>query len=246
MYRRKFLGVAVVAAMGCSEGTGDEQPTSTTSGQIEVVSIAIGEETVTIGTDLQVEATLENTGDATMTETYEIMLNGIGTQDDITLEPGERETVSTTIPTTTFDAGSHEITARVDGNTATRSVKLEEVIQVPEQHIQNLKENLQGFSEFQAVKIERGTDGLYIRYVSPTKRQDLVDFQIAFVITTFLGEISENGMDPVGLRAIHILPNREPYLGWELKLEWAEKYARGVYSKEQVAQLVEGTVRPPD
>jgi len=91
-----------------TEVGGGGQPTDAPTAGIEVVGLTTDPESPTVGETVTVTATVENRGPDTTTRTVEIRGGGgVIASETVTLEPGERTTVS---GTTTFDApGSYEI-----------------------------------------------------------------------------------------------------------------------------------------
>ena len=91
-----------------TEVGGGGQPTDASTAGIEVVGLTTTPESPTVGETVTVTATVENRGPDTATRTVEIRGGGgVIASETVTLEPGERATVS---GTTTFDApGSYEI-----------------------------------------------------------------------------------------------------------------------------------------
>ncbi|NLV09714.1 hypothetical protein GOC74_07200 [Halomicrobium mukohataei] len=101
-----------------TEVGGGGQPTDASTAGIEVVGLTTDPESPTVGETVTVTATVENRGTDTATRTIEIRGGGGAiASETVTLEPGERTTVSGTV---TFDApGSYEIQGQNESVTVT-------------------------------------------------------------------------------------------------------------------------------
>jgi acyl-CoA hydrolase len=81
---------------------------------------------VTEGEPLQVEATIENVGDTSATQTVELSADGPWSDDvTVSLSGGESTTATFTLETRDGDAGSHTVTVASDDDTASTTVKIE-------------------------------------------------------------------------------------------------------------------------
>ncbi|WP_018256421.1 CARDB domain-containing protein [Halomicrobium katesii] len=101
-----------------TEVGGGGQPTDASTAGIEVVGLTTDPESPTVGETITVTATAENHGTDTATTTVEIRGGGgVIASETVTLEPGERTTVSGTV---SFDEpGSYEIQGHNESVTVT-------------------------------------------------------------------------------------------------------------------------------
>jgi PGF-CTERM protein len=91
--------------------------------------------TVTVGDDVQVSATVENTGDTEGTQTVSLSVSGLGelATQEITLGPGESQTVDfAAVSTEGVDPGSYEHTVASANTSSTGSLVIESEPEPPE------------------------------------------------------------------------------------------------------------------
>jgi hypothetical protein len=106
-------------------GTGDDG-NNTASATFEVSGVTTVTSPVNIGTAVEVDAEVSNTGEASGEDTVQLLVDGqLQDSQEVELDAGASETVTLSLPTTDLDAGDHEITVAVGDSENSATITLE-------------------------------------------------------------------------------------------------------------------------